>query len=226
MISSHPAIYRALQNDPLILAAISRLTHPGSALGGALNQLTMPRPPPAAPRASPVAISAMPHIQIAQNGHSSDCGCKKPKGPKALADFMVNVPCPKPTEKPPRKVVVKLPCPTTKKPCTCQCCPCNPCKSKPKKESCSSESNESVEVKTYTPKKHNEVRHPYHVHRVHVSKSSEEVKVTKPKYSTVRVAESSEETKPRPAKKQVSLHAHRRPAHYRVQANSHSNSSE
>lgn len=56
---------------------------------------------------------------------------RDPCGPNKVAEFLVNVPCPKPTQKPPREIVVKLPCPTTKKPhqpeCGCNCCPCNPC---------------------------------------------------------------------------------------------------
>lgn len=93
--------------------------------------------------------------------HPKPCNC----GPNKLAEFNVNVPCPKPTVKPKpiREIVVKVPCPTTKKPdCDCQCCPCNPCTPKPTKppkpskttskrppkpsKSCSEESSESHEV--------------------------------------------------------------------------------
>jgi hypothetical protein len=64
--------------------------------------------------------------------HKPDCDC----GPNKLAEFDVNIPCPKSTPKPKpiREIIVKVPCPTTKKPeCECQCCPCNPCKNKPTK---------------------------------------------------------------------------------------------
>lgn len=153
--------------------------------------------------------------------HDDDCGCKK-KGYKSLADFMVNVPCPKTTEKPPRKVIVKVPCPTTEKPCTCQCCPCNPCKKKkPKKESCSSESKESIEVKTYVPKRHNEVRHPYQIQRVHVENSSEEVKPAK----RVQSPKSSEEIKPRPGRKHSQWNAQKVVA-YNKHSRSRSDSNE
>jgi hypothetical protein len=211
MITSHPNFYQALQNDPVTLGAVSRILHPGS-----MRTISRPAPP------SVIPISAPPHIHISHN-HHDDCGCKK-KGPKSLADFMVNVPCPKTTEKPPRKVVVKVPCPTTEKPCTCQCCPCNPCKKKkPKKESCSSESKESIEVKTYVPKKHNEVRHPYHIHRIHVEKASEEVKPVKRVYTPK--SKSSEETKQRPAKKHNNWHA-RKIAAYHKHPQVHSDSDE
>lgn len=118
-----------------------------------------------------ISILPSPHIQI--NRYTGD-DSRTNKGPKSLADFLVHVPFPKTTEKPPRKVVIKVPCPTTttttESPCNCQCCSCNPCekKKKPKKES------DSVLVKTYAPKRHNEVRHPCQVHRVDVEKSSEE----------------------------------------------------
>lgn len=135
----------------------------------------------------PVAPSHSRIVIDHSNSHEK-CGCKK-KEKSSLADFMVNVPCPKTTTKAPRKVVVKVPCPTTEKPskaekCACKCCPCNPCENKKKKkptkkESCSSESKEEVKtiVRSYKPspkKSHNEVRHPYHVHRIHLEKSSEE----------------------------------------------------
>jgi hypothetical protein len=102
-----------------------------------------------------------------------ECNC----GPNKLAEFDVNIPCPKPTPKPKpiREIIVKVPCPTTKKPeCPCNPCPCKnkPTKPKPKpsrtttrrrttskrpkptkppKESCSeeeskSESSESAEI--------------------------------------------------------------------------------
>lgn len=173
MIQSHPNLYRMLQNDPTLLNAVSRFTHPGAALA---EKIHYPVAPPA-------------RVVIDHTHHHDNCGCKKDKKEKgSIADFMVNVPCPKSTTKAPkvRKVVVKVPCPTTEKSqeCSCQCCPCNPCdnkkqKKKPKKESCSSEeSKEHVKtiVRSYEPpkKQHNEVRHPYHIHRINLAKSSEE----------------------------------------------------
>jgi hypothetical protein len=88
---------------------------------------------------------------------------------------MVNVPCPTTTEKPEKKIVVKVPCPTyskptttTEKPCNCQCCSCNSAPAKPEKEHKKakknySESEESSEVKTVykayeVPRKSNSVR--------------------------------------------------------------------
>lgn len=122
----------------------------------------------------PSAITINTPSQIKVRPHDKDCGCNR-KGSKSIADFMVNVPCPKPTEKPPRKVVVKLPCPATEKPYDCQCCRSKPCKKrKPKKESSSSESKESIELKTITPKRHNQVRP-----QAHYSESSEEIKFHK-----------------------------------------------
>jgi len=82
---------------------------------------------------------------------------KQPKN-KAIAEFLVNVPCPTTTPKPIRQIVVKVPCPTTKKPCECQCCPCNPCKPPAKKKqyyksSSEEESQEETKTvyKTYDP---------------------------------------------------------------------------
>lgn len=206
LLSSNPNLFRALQTEPHALGAIARVSHPEV---GLINRV---------PARSVATISAPPHIHI-NHHHGDDCGCKK-KGQKSLADFMVNVPCPKTTEKPPRKVVVKVPCPTTEKPCNCQCCPCNPCKKnkKPKKLSCSSESKESMEVKTYIPKKHNEVRHPYQIHRVHVENGSEE------KAKRVYTSNSSEETKPRPGKKHSQWHSHKTFAHYQIHKHPHLNS--
>lgn len=94
---------------------------------------------PAAPAAAPVT-----HAHSVNYVHSHPLGQlhhqnrPDPCGPNKIGEFLVNVPCPKPTTKAPREIVVKLPCPTTKKPeestCNCQCCPCNPCKpSKPTK---------------------------------------------------------------------------------------------
>lgn len=85
----------------------------------------------AAAQQSPAAPAQNPLSNILYHHRQQD-----PCGPNKLAEFVVNVPCPKPTQKPPREIVVKLPCPTTKKPeqnqCNCNCCPCNPCqKQKP-----------------------------------------------------------------------------------------------
>lgn len=90
---------------------------------------------------------------------------KKPCGPhdNAIANFLVNVPCPTTTTtpKPIRQIVVKVPCPTTtKKPCECQCCPCNPCPTpKPPKPSKPSKPSKTTKCPKHHRKQSSEESH-------------------------------------------------------------------
>lgn len=95
------------------------------------------RVPASAPHYYPAPSHGRPSWE-----HPTQCG---PQQKNSIAEFMVNLPCKKTTQKPPRQIVVKVPCPKTvsDKPCACKCCPCNPCPSKKKSHKAESHSNKA-----------------------------------------------------------------------------------
>ncbi len=132
-MTSHPNLYQACQSDPNILNAISRIFDTKAAFTKALTYPDYPTivspPKPIYPPNTQIS----PPIPYRAGAYSKGGYENKKKDP--IADFLVEVPCPKPTEKPPRKIVVKVPCPKPRyeKPhqqnCGCQTCSCNPCQS-------------------------------------------------------------------------------------------------
>lgn len=168
-------------NGPIYIQFPSNLVNsPASAPSPPVPRPTLPSGPATSPIFGPIQISqpgqnsqsatisiAPPRPSPCSCNQAAPCDCKKPAPcQQNLGEFVVNVPCPPPTEKPIREIIVKVPRPSTKKPCECKCCPCNPCKPSKKKvvtkESSESESHELKRIyKPYDPviKQYVDARH-------------------------------------------------------------------